>query len=336
MKDFQNISRNFLFWIFLFVGVSKAMASGFPGDTLPPLKMMYTTPFLFEDDCDVCGCSGNGGSMGYGTAANNNFVGVRYIYQQYRSRDGIFNNSPWINENFNTVQVWSRLPLGKRFLVNAMLPYHFHHRQFTDGTEQKINGLGDATLMGFYKLLAPNKDSMSMMPEKWYHTVRMGGGVKAPTGEYNAANNAGSVNPSFQLGTGSWDYILAADYSVQKGAWGANVMFNYTFKSENSAKYHFGDQMNYGLDVYRSIAMGKSVGITPSVGVAGERFAENLQYNQPIVNTKGDVLFSKFGVEASYTNWALGINAMLPLQQNLNGGMVEVKNRMGVYLNFNL
>jgi len=43
----------------------------------------------------------------------------------------------------------------------------------------------------------------------------MGGGVKIPTGKYNSTNN-GTLNPSFQLGTGSWDYIFVSEYVIKK------------------------------------------------------------------------------------------------------------------------
>ncbi|VVV00168.1 hypothetical protein FVB9532_01433 [Mesonia oceanica] len=302
-----------------------------------PIKDTLTySPSLLFDDCDVCGCSGNGGSMGYGTTMNKNFIGVRYIYQQYQSRDGIFRNSPWIDENFNTTQVWTRLPLGKRILVNAMLPYHFHNRAYQDGRSQKIDGLGDATLMAFYKLIQPNQDSLMLNPFKASHTLRVGGGVKMPTGEYNRSNNEGSVNPSFQVGTGSWDYTLAVDYSLSFMDWGVNALVNYTFKTENNDHYHFGDQVNYGIDAYKAFELNSSWKITPFGGFSGEVFQENEQFDQAVRDTEGDVFFGKLGVEASYERWSLGVNAMLPISQNLNGGLVEVKSRLGVYLNFNI
>jgi hypothetical protein len=53
---------------------------------------------------DACGCSASGGSMGFSSMLNSNF-GIRYFNQSYSSRDGIFANSPWIDENFNTAQI---------------------------------------------------------------------------------------------------------------------------------------------------------------------------------------------------------------------------------------
>jgi hypothetical protein len=64
------------------------------------------------------------------------------------------------------------------------------------------------------------------------HTWQVGGGVKLPTGKYNTNNN-GSVNPSFQLGTGSWDYLLATEYIVRRKQFGLNTMLNYVIKTEN-------------------------------------------------------------------------------------------------------
>jgi hypothetical protein len=40
-------------------------------------------------DCDACGCSASGGSMGFSSMLNSNFIGIRYFNQSYSSRDGI-------------------------------------------------------------------------------------------------------------------------------------------------------------------------------------------------------------------------------------------------------
>jgi hypothetical protein len=52
-----------------------------------------------------------GGSMGFSSMLNSNFIGIRYFNQSYSSRDGIFANSPWIDENFNTAQIWTKIPV---------------------------------------------------------------------------------------------------------------------------------------------------------------------------------------------------------------------------------
>ena len=51
-----------------------------------------TTKTMLLDDCDGCGCGASGGSMGFASMINSNFVGVRYFNQQYKSNDGLYSN----------------------------------------------------------------------------------------------------------------------------------------------------------------------------------------------------------------------------------------------------
>lgn len=332
MNLLQNIKNLILSTALLYAGLG--LQAGTPLDSIPE-NINFDYHYNFEEDCDVCGCSGSGGSMGYGTIGNSNFIGLRYMYQQYRSRDGIFNNSPWIDENFNTLQLWGQIPISERISINAIVPYHFHNRTFNDGSGQDINGLGDISILGFYNLISPRMDGL--FPEQRYvfkHNLQLGGGVKLPTGDYKRENNTGSVNPSFQVGTGSFDFVVAGNYSVSHKNWGAGLLANYTFKTENEQNYEFGNQFNYGFNLYRSFTTMKMNSFTPVIGLAGELYGTNKSYGLDVANTKGDVLFTRLGLESNLGKFSAGINLMLPLSQNLNGGKVEVKSRIGIHLNF--
>jgi hypothetical protein len=292
-------------------------------------KLEYNRMVLAMDDCDACGCSASGGSLGFSSMLNNNFVGVRYFRQSYSSRDGIFANSPWIDENFNTVQIWARVPVTNRIQISALVPYHFNTRERITGDEH-IEGLGDITVIGMYTVAQTIKDSAV-----YTHKLQLGGGVKAPTGKYDSSNNLGSVNPSFQIGTGSWDYLLAAEYVVQRKNLGLNTMVNYTFKSENQKQYQFGNQLNYGSMLFYLFDV-NDIKLVPQAGIAGEVYKTNQQYGLDVPKTSGDILFSKFGLEAGKDRFSVGINAMLPLSQNLTGGNVEANYRCSVNLNYSL
>ncbi|AXG72863.1 transporter [Flavobacterium arcticum] len=309
-------------YIILFIIlVSQFMSANTP----PPNFKQYLDLF---DDCDACGCSASGGGMGFSSMLNQNFVGVRYFYQSYTSRDGVFNNSPWVDENFNTMQLWARIPLSEKFQISAQVPYHFHTRELSTG-HQEINGLGDITILGLYTVYRTQKDSTV-----YNHTLQAGGGLKMPTGEYNGANN-GSVNPSFQLGTGSWDYVLAAEYVLKRKKLGLNTMLNYSIKTENSDNYQFGNQWNYATTLFYVIEQPKYT-LVPQLGLAGEDYAANKQFGEELPNTKGDILFGKAGVEAGYGSFSVGLNAMVPISQNLTGGKVEANYRWSVNLNYSL
>lgn len=318
--------------LLIIMGIYATQANEKP--EIPCYRTISSTLMEFDDFCDVCGCSGNGGSMGFGTGLNNNFIGLRYIGQRYRSRDGIFSNSPWIDENFNTVQLWTQIPVGRRLIINAVMPYQFHSREFADDTEQHINGLGDATVLGFYQILKQTPDTIiSIKPQ---HTLQLGGGVKMPTGRFEEENLEGSVNPSFQLGTGSWDYVLGANYGVSHRNWGLSAMVNYTIKTKNDKEYRFGNQFNYALNFYKTYYLGANFALTPQVGMGGEYFEKNKEFGFEVHDTGGNALFGRLGVEVNYRQYALGLSSMLPVAQDLNNGKVEVKSRFSVYLNVNI
>jgi len=291
-------------------------------------KFTFHRMLLLDDDCDACGCSANGGSMGFSSMLNNNFIGIRYVNQSYSTKEGVFNNSPWIAENFNTTQVWARIPISDKVQITALVPFHFNNRELVSG-KQSIQGLGDITVMGMYSVFETHSDSISVT-----HKLQLGGGIKAPTGKYNSANN-GTLNPSFQLGTGSWDYLLVSEYVIKKEKFGLNTAFSYTFKTENEKHYQFGNQFNYGSTLFYLLDLNK-IKLVPQLGIAGEVYNSNQQFKQKVADTKGDVVFGKFGFEFGMEKFSLGANLMLPIHQNLTGGNVDANYRFSVNLNYQL
>ncbi len=333
MKDLKNFNKKVILIVLLLSSFLNAKAN----DTSNLYKSCcekHSNIFDFDEEfCDTCGCGSSGGSMGYGTGLNNNFIGVRYIRQQYRSRDGIFNDSPWIQENFNTIQAWGNFPVSDRILINTIVPFQFHNRVLPDNTEENISGLGDMSVLVFYNVLKIKPDSIVSI--KVEHYLQIGGGIKLPTGAYDQENNEGSINPSFQLGNGSLDYILGLNYGFSYRNWGVSTMLNYAIKTENKDNYHFGDQFNYGVNAYKTYYLSNTVAVTPIVGLAGEFYGENKEFNSPVANTKGDIFLGKLSLETSYNNYSLGLVSMLPISQNLNSNKVELKNRTSIYLNIN-
>ena len=296
-------------------------------------SLQFKNPFtkfhsFMGDDCDACGCSASGGSMGFASMLNSNFVGVRYFNQQYQSTDGLYSNSLWYTENFNTTQVWARIPVKENIQISVLLPYHSHNRDTPVG-EQSIRGIGDITLLAMYRLYQTHKDSTYLV-----HTWQMGGGLKLPTGKFNETNS-GAINPSFQVGTGSWDYLLATEYIVRRKQFGLNTMLNYVIKTENQKNYRFGNQLNYATTFFYLYEK-EALSFAPQLGLAGETYASNYQHGIQLKETSGNALFGKIGFEVGRNAFSFGANAMLPIKQNLTGGNVEANYRWSINLNYSL
>jgi hypothetical protein len=82
--------------------------------------------------------------------------------------------------------------------------------------------------------------------------------------------------------------------------------------------------------------MNNAAKVVPQLGIAGEVYQTNKQHGIDLPNTAGDVLFGKFGFEAGKDKFSIGINAMLPITQNLSGGKMEANYRWSINLNYTL
>lgn len=284
--------------------------------------------FSYLDYCDACGCSANGGSMGFGSVVSANFVGVRYINQNYKTNDGLYTNSPWLKENFNTYQIWSKIPVNKKIQLSTLIPYQAHTKETTTG-QNTIKGLGDITLMGFYTVLNKKKDSIGLS-----QTIQVGAGLKMPTGTFDETTS-GAVNPSFQLGTGSWDCLFSTEYVIKKHAFGWSNLLNYIVKSTNTNAYRFGNQLNYNSTCYYLFEKNKII-IAPQIGIAGEIYGSNYKHQEKIRNTNGTIVFTKFGTEIAYKTFSFGAFFQTPLQQHLMSDLVIAKNRFSISVNYKL
>ncbi|WP_245167524.1 hypothetical protein [Croceivirga sp. JEA036] len=305
-----------------------------------PYPLNYHGWWTYE--CDFCGCATTGGNFGYGTLGNTNFIGLRYSYQQFESKDGIFNDSPTSKEHFNTYQIWAQLPIAPNFHLTATVPFQDLNREFTDRSEN-ISGLGDVSVIGWYTLrfkkktaatAAETETTMVTMPQFSGHSLRLGLGLKLPTGEFEQVLTD-RVNPGFQVGTGSTDAVFSAGYSYSQKMFGVNVTGSYFLKGENKNDYRFGNQLSYNAKVFNGFLVGTHV-LAPFVGLSGDFFQKIEQYGDALPETDGYMHLGTVGAEFSINRFVIGADVGLPLGQDLFAGDVKIKQRYLFYLNYTI
>lgn len=292
-------------------------------DTLSlPFKSMLLS------ECDACGCSATGGGMGYNSLLNTNFIGVRYFYQNYDTKSGIYRNSPWAEDTFNTVLLQGRFTPVKKIEVAVQMSYHNNNRILLN-QKQQIQGIGDAVVLGFYTVAETTSDSA-----KFYHKLNTGLGVKMPLGTFESANAQGN-NPAFQLGTGSWDYLFAVEHIFKKNKVGLTSMLNYTLKTENPDRYQYGNQFNYGTSFFYGFG-GLGLKFLPQIGVNGEVYDANKSFGYTVKNTAGNILFGKLGMDVGTEKFSVSLNYFAPIQQHLMNDNLQANHRFSVQLNYAL
>ncbi len=330
MNVFQNFKTGIVMLTLVLLHTNLVQA-----DTIKKI-CIHDEPFKVY--CDLCGCSTSSGSFGFGTLSNANFVGVRYIYQNFESRNGIFENSPTSKESFNTYQLWAQIPISNSFYVSANLPYQDLTRNFNN-VKENINGLGDASVIGwfklpFYKKQDNDKVDFNTEREASGHSLQFGLGIKLPTGKFEE-RLTDNINPGFQVGTGSVDGIFSLGYNYGGDKYGVNTLFSYYLKGENKNDYQFGNQFSYATNLYRAFATEK-MNIMPFVGVSGDVYKKITQYGETLEDTDGNILNASIGSELAIDKFIFGASYTLPISQSLFGDNVESKQRLSVYVNFAL
>lgn len=275
--------------------------------------------------CDACGCAAGNGSSGFESLLNPQFIGVKYFAQHYKAKENLFVKDLTQDQYFNTIQLWGKIPVTKKLSVYGSIPFQFHEKQTLQG-DIKISGIGDASVMGIYEILKSKNT---------FHQLNGGFGVKIPLGKFDEKGITG-VNPSFQLGTGSWDYQFALSYKFQKNLFALLLNTDYTLKGENKKHYQFGNQWNYSAIGFQRLWRNENSIFSGKLGLQGEVYDWNKQFGEIMPRTAGSALYGKLGFEVSYKKFSLGSELMLPAYTNLASGDIEAKSRFSVFVNFGL
>ncbi len=284
--------------------------------------------FYFMNECDACGCSAASASTNLENLLHSNYVGVRYLHQYYKAQESSFSTTKNQKQNFNTILLWTKIPITKNVEISASIPYHVHEK--SGETKTNIEGFGDLNLMGIYKIIQKQKAENS----NFEHSLSVGLGVKIPLAKFDESSTT-TTNPSFQLGTGSWDTQFALNYQINYKKSSIQLLTDYNLKGKNDKNYKFGNQWNQSLQLDQKIYNNELI-LIGKMGFLNELYDQNKQFGEAIPKTKGDAQFLKFGLEGSLGKYNFGAEYFHALNSNLNSGEIEVKNRIGLFINYRI
>lgn len=280
--------------------------------------------------CDICGCGSGSYYFGLMPQFHKNFVGMRYRYSAFDSHLGLgYGGLFATQEVFRTTEIWGRFYPHRKVQMLAFLPYQFNSQKEKGGTKN-LNGLGDAVITANYNVFNTLYDTTVFKHSFW-----IGGGMKLATGkhEYDESNMAQVANPNFQLGTGSNDFMLTANYTLRYRKFGVNTDLTYKINTQNAENYRFGNRLSGNLQGFYVKRIG-SVGFMPNAGLYFENSATDLKNNYLVENTGGNLLAATLGMEVFFKSISMGINFQQPIAQNLANGQIKSQNRVLLHLTF--
>jgi hypothetical protein len=278
--------------------------------------------------CSVCGCGVGNYHYGILPQFRKNFVGIRYRHSSYISTLDDSHADAFSYETFQTAELWGRFYPTKKLQAFVFVPYNFNER--TEGTTvNTLKGLGDIVISANYNVVN-TYDSLDRVLK---HNLLIGGGLKLPTGEFQAIENGLTVNQNFQLGTGSWDFLFNLIYTVRHKNVGLNSELSYSLNTTNKDEYKFGNATRVGLTAFYIFQV-NTLTIMPNVGVSGEFFKDNKQFGEAFSDTGGWASLYNAGAEIYYRNVALGISYSHPGKQQLFSGKVVANDRISAHFTF--
>jgi hypothetical protein len=281
--------------------------------------------------CDICGCGVGTYYVGILPEFNKRLMGLRYRYNQLTTHIGAGGSTSYLTtkERFHTMEWWGAWHLAPKFRVMATVPFQVISKENSGSRESRM-GLGDATLNGFYQVYK----KMSMLdgdrPKMVHQILWVGGGIKLPFGQYdqNGRDMSGPSINTFQLGTGSIDFLLNAAYDLRIQDLGINVNASYKINTENRDSYRYGNKATINTQVYHKFKVGPKASVSPNLGASLEYARLDRDAGYKLDVSGGRLLMGSIGAEVlAVKRWAMGGYFQTPLRQELANGFARAGNR---------
>ncbi len=287
--------------------------------------------------CDVCGCSASNQYLGILPQFHWNFAGIQYLHGSFSStHPSLFEGWPdeHAQDHYNTFQAWGRYNVGRRFQVFAFVPYHYNI-DHADTATSTSSGLGDISFL-VNRIMLQDKGKA----DGWGQQLIAGGGVKLPTGRHNGITTPDRLGlPNLQPGTGSWDFIVNANYTLRYKKQGLNLDGAYTFTTVNKDNFKYGNRLNAGLLWFYGCRLKHGISMLPQGGLRYEYTLHDYDnYSKKWLNEQsgGYLCYGDLGLQAYYKRVGLRLSYQLPLGQYYGSGYVTAKQKSeaGVFILF--
>jgi hypothetical protein len=191
---------------------------------------------------------------------------------------------------------------------------------WTDMTMPPLSGMGDATIMGLYRLYTDREIRPS-------NAVTLGIGLKTPTGSSTERTVSGRlVHAHMQPGTGSWDPLFSIIDTKMLGSFLIQGDATCQLAERNKEGYKFGDSLALNLTGKYAVVREFNVlaGLTwLTVGKASDsdgKYTNISSLMDDPANTGGNSLWATAGIQVvPAKNGMIDLKVQLPVWEKVNG-----------------
>ncbi len=208
----------------------------------------------------------------------------------------------------------------EKFALIGIVPY-LNKTLKMGGAERGDNGLGDMTLIGRYQVFQMDRPGETFRGQ-------LLSGLKFPTGRDDESDSLGRLPQPLQLGSGSYDPVVAGVFTWQRLRWQADFDVAYKINTEANG-FRFGNTLAHDAAFqYRLLPWTLPEQGVPSFvyGVLelNGLWAEHNRLNGGKVSDSGGyTLLLSPGLQYVTRRWVAEISVQLPVVQNLHGNQVK-------------
>ncbi len=276
--------------------------------------------------CDVCGGVASGGLFSIFPQYRQPFIAVRWHYLRFQGQGSFVDRQSSLAQ----WEIQSGIFVWKRFQILASIPINIASYTTTEEKYQ-LTGIGDMLLSANYMIFQTPDSSL----RSFSHFLTVGGGLKIPTGANESAPvSSEQVMPAnFQLGTGSWDYLLTMVYGLRSGNWAMQLDITSRINTINKSEYLFGDQVGSVLHGMYSWKLERTT-VVPYGGLYLEYLGKDVDNQIIQSDTGGKGAFASFGLETNMGKYSLGVNTLTPIAQTYADETTRSQCRINAQLTF--
>lgn len=291
--------------------------------------LIFSALFALKSNaCDVCGCSAGGNLMGILPQFHNHFIGLRYSQRSFKTiHPPLFSYATQMEtsvETFQTMELFGRYYPNPKLQIFGFVPMNSYTRQSNNQT-LTANGLGDVQLLANYVVIN-NADSLEA---PWKNTLLLGGGIKLPTGKVDMEKEGVMLPQIIQLGTGSWDWIANAVYTLRYKKLGMNLDASVKLNTENKFGYKFGNRLSGSARLFYW-ARYKRFTFLPQVGAFFDAGKADVLSGLNQIETGGKLVLATAGMDMYYKNYMLGFSIQPAVYQHLGLDYSTARNRVNL------
>lgn len=228
-----------------------------------------------------------------------------------------------VTEMYQTIELRSDLRLGDRWFLLGSVPLVNNYRSVNGYMKADLYGVGDPLALARYQVANTKCLSDTI---RTVHRLLLGAGMKFPLGRTDMTFQSAEVDRDLQPGTGTWDALFSAEYTVRRNDNGLAMNSVVRWNGTRMA-FHPGNGVNLSAEFFHRWNLGGLV-LLPSLGAYGEWSAPDREEGAQVEGTGGSTVFAHAGSRFWWREWMFTLAYQRAVADDQGDQMVPNRDRM--------